>query len=165
MGYHGIHLANVDQRFAQGLLDARHGERLDERMFLVDEDLLQLRQVEGAYHRVQTAIELDDVTVETDAPGLHLRRFHHVAQLGLVVLDGLVHLLHLHVVLHHVEVHLALLCHIVGRYGDIHQLTVLVVDGVDADLQIHVHIPFRDDAQRTGPVVFRVLMVQHLVEG
>ena len=42
---------------------------------------------------------------------------------------------------------------------------MLIVDGVDADLQIHTHVTLWNDTQRTGPVVFGMIAVQHLVEG
>ena len=109
-----MHLAYVHQRFAQGLFRVRQG--FHEVFLLIDEELLHLLQVERAFDGVQAAVELQDVAVEADAPRLHIRGLQHVAQLGLVVLDRLVHLLHPGVVLHHVEIHVALLRDVVGRH-------------------------------------------------
>ena len=39
-----------------------------------------------------------------------------------------------------------------------------IIDGMNADFQIHAHVLLRDDALRAGPVVIRMLAVEHLVE-
>ena len=137
------------------------------RMHLSDiyQRLLHLLQVERAHHGVQTIIELQNVSFQTDAPRLHPRCLQHIAQLRLVVPDGLIHLLHPDIVLHHVEIHVAFFRHVVSCHGDIHQLPFIIVDGVYADFQIHAHVSLRNDTQRAGPVVFRMHMIQHLVEG
>ena len=109
---------------------------------MIDEDALQLLQGKLVVHRAQALIELYDVTIQRDTPSLQATGFHHVAQLLLVELYGLVDFFDFHIVALDLQIQLTLFGNVTGGNGEVYQLALIVIDGVYTNLQKDIHLTF-----------------------
>ena len=157
-----MHHTDIRQRLRKGF--GGIGQRPYEIVVLIDKQRLYLIQREGVDDGAQPLIELQTIALQTDAPGLHPGGFHHIAQLRLIELDGLIDLFQFLFVLLCLKVQFSFLGHIGGRNGEIDGFAILVKDRVHADFQINAHISLGNNAERTPPIVIQMMAVQHLIE-
>ena len=95
----------------------------------------------------------------------HVARLHEVLQLGLVALDVFVDAAHLLLIALVLQIEFALLGHIAEAKGDIYQLIVVVVDGVEAHLYIAVHAALHNHTLGAEIQLLGLMVIEDVAEG
>ena len=121
-------------------------------------------QRKGTCHDTQATIELNAVTIQADAPRLHLDVLHHIMQFILETLYLLVGFLNLDVIKLCRQIHLTLLRDTAGRHRQEQDLSVFIADGMHVDFKIVKDMALRHHALRTNPKFLDIVFVTTLAE-
>ena len=121
-------------------------------------------QRKGTCHDTQATVELDAVTIQADAPRLHLDVLHHVVQFILETLYLLIGFLNLDVIKLCRQIHLTLFRDVAHGKRQEQHLTFVVADGVHVDFKIVKDMALRHHALRTNPKFLGIVFVTTLAE-
>ena len=134
-------------------------------LVVIQEIGLELLEGHGALHIVDTLVEHNLATFVIGSPDTYLTAFHQIAQLQTILLNLFVGTAYLVVVQLCLQVHFAFFRDVSCCHRDIDQSAGIVIDGVNANLQIDVHFTLRYHAVETNPQLLHVVAVQAFVEG
>ena len=110
-------------------------------------------------------IEGDVLVCQRHSEETHVTRLHQILQFSLITLDILVGPSQFYLVSSVLQIELTLLGDVTNREGDIHQLLIVVIDGVYAQFRVTVHTALHNHTLGTEVEFLCLSVVQHIAEG